>query len=163
MEIKQIISSGILETYVMGIATEEEIEQVLFYKKQYPEVGAALNEIELEVEAFAFKHAIEPPAGTLAKIEDHIKEIQLRGKSLARPLEFDGAARDTASPKSPYIEIESQSSHMRIHKVWRWIFGAVFLLGKIFLAFAIYYYLETRQAREEIKELKLEIKAGRNR
>jgi hypothetical protein len=31
-------------------------------------------------------------------------------------------------------------------------------LGKIFLASAIYFYLENRQAREQINELKLELK-----
>jgi predicted MFS family arabinose efflux permease len=47
---------------------------------------------------------------------------------------------------------------MRVHKVWRWVFAAVFILGKIFLAAAIYFYLENRQAQENIKELKQQLR-----
>ena len=162
MKIKEIIESGLLETYAMGIATEEEMEQVLTYKKQYPEVGAALNQIEMDMEAFAFKHSIEPPAGTLEKIEDQIREIQLREQGLQKPIEINDRQEQTR-PANPYIEVESTSSHMRIHKAWRWVFAAVFVLGKVFLGFAIYYYLENRQAQEQLKELKLEVKQYRIR
>ncbi len=157
MEIKKIIDSGILETYAMGIATEEEIEQVLRYKKNYPEVNVALQQIELGLENFALKNGIEPPAGTLEKIENRIHEIQLREKEVRTPLEFEEAKQRYDEPKSPYIEVESTSSHMRIHKSWRWVFAAVFVLGKIFLGFAIYYYLENRQMTQQMNELKIEM------
>ena len=147
----------------MGIASEEEVEQVLHYKRQYPEVDAALYQIELEVENFAEMNSIKPPAGTLEKIEEKIRELQLREKSLRRPIEFEREQREEPEVKSPYIEVESQSSHMRIHKAWRWVFAAVFVLGKIFLGFAIYFYLSNRQAQEQIQQLKLEIKQGSGR
>jgi len=159
VEIKKIIDSGILETYVMGVASEEEMELVLTYRKQYPEVQKALEQVELNLEHFALQHAIEPPAGTLAKIEDRIKEIQLREKGVRKPIEVHERAQEKHEPKSPYIEVESESNHMRVHKLWRWAFAAVFVLGKIFLGFAIYYYLESRQAQQQIEELKLEMKA----
>jgi uncharacterized protein YpmS len=46
---------------------------------------------------------------------------------------------------------------MRVHKTWKWVFAAVFVLGKIFLACAIYFYLENRQAQQQVKELKSEL------
>lgn len=161
MEIKEIINSGILETYVMGIATEEEMEQVLWYKRQYKEVDAALQQIELDMERFAIKNGIEPPVGTLAKIEDRINEIQLRKQEVGTPIDFQDFAKAQSEQKSPYIEVESQSNHMRIHKAWRWVFAAVFVLGKIFLGFAIYFYLANRQAQQQIQELKMEVRSGR--
>jgi hypothetical protein len=163
VETREIINSGILETYAMGIATEEEVEQVLFYKKRYPEVSEALNQVELELERFAMKHGIEPPAGVLAKIEDEIRDIQLRNREVRKPREQSEDRYEEAAPKNPYIEVESQSSHMRIHKNWRWVFAAVFILGKIFLGTAIYFYLESRQAQQQVEKLKLEIKTIKNR
>lgn len=157
MEIKEIINSGILETYVMGIATAEEMEQVLWYKRQYKEVDAALQQIELDMERFAIENGIEPPAGTLAKIEDRINEIQLLKQEVSTPIDFQDFTQAPHEQKSPYIEVESESSHMRIHKAWRWVFAAVFVLGKIFLGFAIYFYLENRQAQQQIQELKIEV------
>ena len=163
MEIKNIINSGILETYVMGIASEEEIEQVLRLKQQYPEVNTALQQIELDLENFALKNGIEPPAGTLEKIENRINEIQLRNKEIRKPLEFRETYQEPQEVKNPYIEVESTSNHMRIHKAWRWVFAAVFVLGKIFLGFAIYYYLENRQMTEQMNELKTEMKQLKGR
>lgn len=57
-----------------------------------------------------------------------------------------------------FIEVQGLSSHMRVHKLWRWVLAAIFILGKIFLGFAIYYYLESKQAHEQIQELKMELK-----
>lgn len=158
-----MINSGILESYVMGIATEEEVEQVLQYKKHYPEVNVALQQIELDLENFALKNGIEPPVGTLEKIENRISEIQLRQKKIQQPFTFEEAEQRYSEPKNPYIEVESTSSHMRIHKAWRWAFAAVFVLGKIFLGFAIYYYLENRQMTEQLNELKTELKQIKGR
>ena len=158
MEIKEIIESGILETYVMGIATDQEIEQVLQYKAKYPEFKAALTEVELDLERLAVLDSIEPPAGTLAKIEEQIREIQLREKSLRKPIDTEQFKSSEQQSKNAYIEVESVSNHMKIHKAWRWVFAAVFVLGKVFLGFAIYYYLENRQAKSQIDELKQEIR-----
>ena len=158
MEIKEIINSGILETYVMGIATEQEIEQVLYYKKQYPEFRAALTAVEVDLERLAVSNSIEPPAGTLEKIEDQINELQLRDKALRKPIDAEQPKYQTQEPRNAYIEVESVSNHMKIHKAWRLVFAAVFVLGKIFLGFAIYYYLENSQVQLQINELKQEIK-----
>ncbi len=159
MEIKKIIDSGLLETYVMGIATEEEVEKVLLLKKQSPEVEDALTKLEYDMELLAQSMGVPPPAGTLEKIESEIREIQLREKALKQMPDFDRFDHNHApQPKQDrYIEVESESNQMRINKAWRWVFAAVFVLGKIFLGTAIYFYLENRQAQEQIKELKIEL------
>lgn len=159
MEIKRIIASGLMETYVMGIATEEEVQQVLLLKKEYPEFKDALANLELDMEVLAQGMAITPPPGTLEKIETEIHEIQRRSQvvqKVARPNTEQG--NDDGSKEEKYIEVEAESNQMRVNKAWKWVFIAVFILGKVFLAGAIYFYLENRQAREEIKELKLELK-----
>ena len=159
MEIKRIIESGLMETYVMGIATEEEVQKVLLLKKEYPEFKDALTSLELDMEILAQGMAITPPPGTLEKIETEINEIQRRSQvvqKVARPKTEQGNSDDGKEEK--YIEVEAESNQMRVNKAWKWIFIAVFILGKIFLASAIYFYLENRQAREQINELKLELK-----
>lgn len=160
MEIKKIIESGLMETYVMGIATEEEVQQVLLLKKEYPEFKDALATLEFDMEILAQNMSIAPPAGTLEKIEAEINEIQLRNKAIeksTRPKDkYDNDQEHTKQDR--YIEVESESNQMRVNKAWKWVFIAVFILGKVFLASAIYFYLENRQAREQIKELKLELK-----
>lgn len=50
MDINKIIESGLMETYVMGIATEEEVQKVLSFKKEYPEFKDALEQLEYDME-----------------------------------------------------------------------------------------------------------------
>jgi hypothetical protein len=158
VEIKEFLESGIMETYVMGIATEQEINQVLSLKQKYPEVEQELIKLEYDMEVLALNLAVSPPPGVLSKIEHEIHEIQLRDQKLEKYTEPERNTEHEQAKKDRYIEVESASSHMRIHKAWRWIFAAVFVLGKIFLGFAIYFYLANKQAQEKIIELKTEIR-----
>jgi len=143
----------------MGIATEEEVQQVLLLKKEYPEFKDALENLEMDMEVLAQGMAIMPPAGTLEKIETKINEIQRRSQVVQKiVVPNTGSESGRADKEEKYIEVEAESNQMRVNKAWKWVFIAVFILGKVFLAGAIYFYLENRQAREEIKELKLELK-----
>ncbi|UEG49121.1 anti-sigma factor [Ferruginibacter lapsinanis] len=72
MQVKDIISSGLLELYATGIASEEEILQVEQWAKQYPEVAAELAEIQIGMEAYAAAHAIAPAADVKEKIFSQI-------------------------------------------------------------------------------------------
>lgn len=157
MEIKKIIDSGLLETYVMGVATADETAQVLLLKEQSAEFEDALAKLEYDMEILAQGMAIEPPAGVFRKIEEEINEIQLRERSLKIHPDYEDFEKTKKDSRDRYIEVESESNRMRIHKAWRWVFAAVFILGKIFLATAIYFYLESKQAKEQIKELKTEL------
>lgn len=160
MEINKIIESGLMETYVMGIATEEEVKQVLSLKKEYPAFKEALEQLEYDMEVLAQSMSIEPPAGTLSKIEHEINEIQRRNQAIQPTFEpgYRHEKSEQESKHEKYIQVESESNQMRVNKAWKWVFIAVFVLGKVFLASAIYFYLENRQAQEQIKELKMEIK-----
>ena len=62
MNIQDYISSGILETYLLGLAGEEEARELEQLCLQYPEVKAALAEAEAMMENYAQLHAINPPA-----------------------------------------------------------------------------------------------------
>jgi len=160
VEIKQLIDSGLMETYVMGVATDDEVQQVLWAKKQFPEFANELTKLEMEMEMLAQSMAVEPPVGVLSKIEQEVNEIRLREQKLQRFSENENKYQQAEQEKvkqDRYIEVESESNQMRINKAWRWVFAAVFVLGKIFLGFAIYFYLENRQAQEQIKDLKLEM------
>jgi hypothetical protein len=154
VNIQEYIESGVLETYVLGIASEEEANRVLYYKDRYPQVQNALFELETDMEDIALQMAIAPPPGTWTKIEESIDELTVFPE--VEPIKFkqDYTYRDR---NSGFIEVESQSSEMRVHKNWKWALITIFVLGKIFLGCAIYFYLENRQAQQQIQELKTEL------
>ena len=160
--IQQYINSGILEAYVTGSASEQEVKELLYMKANYPEVNIALNELENDMELIAQQMAITPPARTWDKISEDIDEIILRQKSdpdQFREREDNNHHNFTKPDNGPhYIEVETENSYMKVHKAWKWVFAAVFVLGKIFLAFAIYFYLENRQAKLQLNDLKTELR-----
>lgn len=159
--IQQYINSGILEAYVTGSASEQEVKELLYMKANYPEVNIALQELEKDMELIAQQMAITPPERTWNRISDTIDELILRQTSA--PDQFterqDSNHKHFTKPNTgpQYIEVEAESNHMKVHKAWKWVFAAVFVLGKIFLAFAIYFYLENRQAQQQLKEIKTEL------
>ncbi|RYU90450.1 hypothetical protein EWM62_07270 [Mucilaginibacter terrigena] len=159
--IQEYINSGILEAYITGSASEQEVQELLRMKAIYPEVNTALQELETDMERIAQYMAVTPPIHTWDKISDHIDELMLRQTSA--PTQFiereDNNYKNFSKPDTgpQYIELEAESNHMKVHKTWKWVFIAVFVLSKIFLACAIYFYLENRQAQQQLNDLKTEL------
>ncbi len=157
MNVKQYIESGILESYVLGAASEAETRELLELKKQYAEIQDALYDLETDLERIADHMAVAPPPGLWMKIEDSINEL-INTPEVETLRDTGHQYKKYDGNNNEYISIEAESNHMRIHKNWKWVLAAVFVLGKIFLGFAIYFYLENRQAQEQIQELKTEIR-----
>jgi anti-sigma-K factor RskA len=62
VNIKEYISSGIIESYVLGLASEPERMEFEKLCLQYPELAVARNEFEVKLEKQAFEKAITPPS-----------------------------------------------------------------------------------------------------
>ncbi|MEN0052293.1 MAG: hypothetical protein AAGC65_01425 [Mucilaginibacter sp.] len=166
MRTQEYIESGILETFVLGAASEQEVKELLFMKAEYPEVNEALQQLEKDIEKLARNLAVEPPSGTWYKIAQEINAVIPHQESSPQVFnrKNDRERPDTEKDKGDqYIEVEGSSSHMRLHKAWRWVFAGVFILGKIFLAFAIYFYLENKHTQQQIQELRTEIRELKNK
>lgn len=76
MNIKEYISSGILEHYVLGLASEQERKEVEMYAQTQPKIQEELDAIELTMEQYAQLHAIEKPVGIGSKINVQIDELE---------------------------------------------------------------------------------------
>jgi hypothetical protein len=70
---EEIISSGLLEAYVMGDTTPMENTHVEQWRMQYPEVNDEIISIEKNLEAYAFANAIPPSNNVKEKIEAALK------------------------------------------------------------------------------------------
>lgn len=157
MTIKEYIDSGILESYVLGSASDSETRELLQLKKQHHEIEEALYQLESDMERIAQHMAVTPPPGMWERIEGSINELIVTPE--VAPLQINEKyTQNNDFEKERYIEVEAESSHMRVHKSWKWVFAAVFVLSKIFLICSIYFYLENRQAQQQIQELKTELK-----
>jgi Anti-sigma-K factor rskA len=74
LEVNDIISSGLLELYVLGKTTAQETEQVLSWKALHPEVAAELLAIEDSLEQLDFAKAVTPSVNTKQQLFAAIKK-----------------------------------------------------------------------------------------
>ena len=72
MNIKEYISSGILEAYVLGDLSEQEMAEVQKNIAQYPELKAELARVEEVQEKLLMAAAIEPRAAVKAAIFEQV-------------------------------------------------------------------------------------------
>ncbi len=74
MNIKEYISSGVLEAYALGELTGSERTEVEKMLVQFPEVREELSKVEETLEAFAMKAAVMPRAEVKEKIFSSVNE-----------------------------------------------------------------------------------------
>jgi anti-sigma-K factor RskA len=72
LDIKEFISSGILEAYVSGIATPEEIKQVREMEELYPEIKNEIDAIESFLVSYSETLTKLPSAETKNKIQNRL-------------------------------------------------------------------------------------------
>lgn len=109
MDIKEYISSGIIEAYVMGLASEEEMRILDCIQKNNPEVRQAVLDAQNTLEDFASQQAIAPPPvlkpAIWAKISEESQEAtvveqQRPVESVTTPLYPTGNIGNNKSPFS---------------------------------------------------------------
>lgn len=74
MNVQEYISSGIVESYVLGLASDEERKEFEKACEQYSEVLQARIAFETALEKQAMENAIIPPADLKTKIFDQINK-----------------------------------------------------------------------------------------
>ena len=72
MNIKEYISSGVVESYVLGLLTAQERFEFEKYCEAYPELKEARTAFELALEKQAMENPIVPPADLKQKIASKI-------------------------------------------------------------------------------------------
>ena len=72
MELNNIISSGLLELYVLGKTTEQETLQVQEWAALYPQVAQELSAIEDSLEQLDFAKALTPSLDTKKRVFEKV-------------------------------------------------------------------------------------------
>lgn len=133
MNIKEYISSGIIESYVMGLASEEEraaFEQLCL---QHPELLKAREEFELALEKKLMADAVAAPASVKDKLMDAIHSPVYPAE--ARVISLDERKRAGNS------------------SVVRWVAAAAVALLLTAAYFAYDFYTENKQLKASYNEL----------
>jgi anti-sigma-K factor RskA len=100
VNLKEYIASGIIESYVMGLASESERAEFEQLCKQHPELVAERRKFEESLEAYASEQAVRPPAGVKAKILEAIGDPDLVSPSSSNPSKRIITMENSKSPRS---------------------------------------------------------------
>jgi len=145
VNIELYIQSGIVESYALGLATPFEREEFEQLVPHYPELKVALSDFEYQLELFALDNEEPPPPELGERIKAKIQDIPA-----VRPSK-GGIGRNHEQRGANYLHAETSSNHIRVHKAWKTLFIVIFILSKIFLALAIYFFLEYRHLKGAVQ------------
>lgn len=150
----QYLTSGILESYLLGLVSEDEKQEVERLAATDPEIQAQLQELELDIERHFLENAVPPPPALKYTILEQINKTEIKKWGTEKDDQSKQKASDKSSDKPNYIDVEVDDTHIRVHKYWRPAFIAVFVLSKIFLILGLYYYFKSSSLEQEINRLK---------
>ncbi|HEU4860439.1 MAG TPA: anti-sigma factor [Chitinophagaceae bacterium] len=136
MNIKEYISSGVVESYVLGLLTAQERFEFEQYCEAYPELKAARNAFELVIEKQAMENAVPPPS--------YVKE-----KILA-------AIQQKAAP-NPSKLIKMEPATTRRSPGFGWLAAASVLLFLVTGYFAYTFYNQNKELKSSNNELEAKI------
>lgn len=137
MELKFYIESGIIESYVLGLASDTEVEELQHMRRLYPELDTEVEFVERRLERAAFDEPAMPPA-------------EVRDRVLQKVRWESGSAYADPSSNYTFINIQPKDgNHITVHRWWKIFFIIFFIMSKVFLFLAIFYYLKYRMSQEQ--------------
>ena len=154
MDIQAYIQTGIIESYVLGLASTEEVLEVEKLSLEYPDVQAAINDYSDVLEQQAFENAVAPPP--------NVKELILaairKEDNIAPVIPFNGSA----SSKSGHTSVEIPKSISGISETqsindksnfWQYLAAASIILFISSAAYNFYLYNQYTEKKQEIVAL----------
>ncbi|AWO01417.1 hypothetical protein DLD77_06780 [Chitinophaga alhagiae] len=142
MNVQEYIDNGLVESYVLGISTPKEKEEIEVLLKASPELRTELQSVERTLHRLLLEDAVPPP-------------MELRARTLAPYNWADTNPQEPGGKKPNYTFINiapNQNDYITVHRMWKWIFFAAFLLFKFCLFLAIYFYFKYRQVEDRQEE-----------
>ena len=124
MNIHEYISSGIVESYVLGLSDREEAAEFERMCKEHPEVKGARDTFELQLEKQAFVNVVAPP--------DRVR------KNFFAELDA-AAAQDSSIPETPIVPL-TDTGRSRTASIARYLAAASIILLVASTALNFYFF-----------------------
>lgn len=143
MDVKEYISSGIIEEYALGLASEQERREVECMRRIYPEIDSALQVATSDLETFASAYAVKTPVGMkeklMAGIAQHKQEPSMK-------------ALKSDDPEEPAAKLLPPSGESQRSTWGAWAAAA----AVVAIVFGIWQYTESTTKTEELASLREE-------
>ena len=148
MDSKEYISSGILESYILGHASPEEAGILECVMKNNAEVKAAYEEAQKTFELLATAQAVTPPNDLKSKIWDKIQlEQNVEDEKPVIPL-------NSVEPKAEIQQIETQERKIEKSNGWKNFAVAATVLFLVSIGANLYWMSSQNEMKNELAVLK---------
>ena len=138
MELKDIISSGLLELYITGLASEEETLQVENWAEQHPEVKKEIEELQNVMERYALAQAIQPDETLKEKILSRIQPDNSVKEKIFSRIQSSNKQEPFSVIKTP--EKNENAKIYSIPSYFKWAVAAsvILLIGSLIFNYTFY-------------------------
>jgi len=154
---KDIISSGILELYVLGLSSAAENAEVELWTKEYPELLEEIAAIELAMEKLAKANAVTPASTMKASIFAKINEAEQSAEKVSTipsgsPVEpIPSVAPVHQIPTTPTV---APAPVYTISRNWKMIAAASIGIFLVSATFNLIYFNKYSVANNSLEETK---------
>ncbi|HVI48492.1 MAG TPA: hypothetical protein VM802_26730 [Chitinophaga sp.] len=138
MNIRDYIESGIIESYLFGLATAEQEEELTYMRQMYPVLEQEIAATELRIEGKLLEEAVLPPVELKDSIFDKIHQ---HGFGYYRTTGNNG--KGYTPPEQVIINMSGWNRQISVSVWWRCAFIALCVLTMCLVASTWYLYQRT--------------------
>lgn len=146
MDVQRYISSGIIESYVVGLVSDQEAREVENAIAQYPEVKAAVEACRQDMERYVGLYAVTPPKTIRSRILDAIDNEETPEGERLLPEEL----REPDEEESSEIKAFKMPA-LKINPAHIWLYAAILALLLLIISVSFNYYY-SKQYKEYLQK-----------
>jgi anti-sigma-K factor RskA len=142
LDFEDYIETGIIESYLLGLATHDEVVMLERMRNIYPQLNGEIATMEYKLQKLGEEGSIAPPAQVWNRIAEKIK------------WEERTAPRFTKPQTGPYTYIiQPQSRTITVSFWWRCAFIAVCMIVMALTVSTVYFYQKYSQLEQHLLHL----------
>ncbi len=144
MDLNDYIESGIIESYLLGLASAEESELFEHMRSLYPELHTEIAATEYRLQKVMEEDGVTPPATVWNKISERLTPH-------GRGSYYSKAGRQQA--EAPTYILQPRNNTITVSIWWRCTVIAMMLLIMGLVASTVYFYQQFRNMEERLMRL----------
>lgn len=144
MDLNDYIESGIIESYLLGLASDEEAGLFEHMRNLYPELNTEISAAEYRLQK-VMEEGVTPPAIVWNRIAGQLTPHGQNG-------DYSRAGRQQADGPQTYI-LQPRNNTITVSIWWRCIVIAMMVIIMALVASTIYFYQQFRNMEERLMRL----------
>lgn len=146
MDLNDYIESGIIESYLLGIASTDEAALFEHMRSLYPELNTEIAATEYRLQKVMEEGGVTPPDKVWNKIVGRLTPHKQDGY-------YSRAGREEKTEESPTYILQPRNNTITVSIWWRCTVIAMMLIIMALVASTIYFYQQFRNIEERLMRL----------